>query len=181
MTTQRTTSNGLIPTDALSRLGMPPAPVLSSTRPVTIQGTLNIYLITVPIVYIAFVAVALFLGGFFIYFWYYVATAILIVGFNVLMYLAIKPTRLAPAWISAFAYFYIARLVVATALNIYSVVFLAGENWHEWEGIKFIFYSVIVGAALLESIITYLMVKHAFVLRAYAQEVRRVLDADLKA
>ncbi|KAJ3012969.1 UNVERIFIED_CONTAM: hypothetical protein HDU68_000926 [Siphonaria sp. JEL0065] len=164
--------NEEIPADATTRPGMPSEPVLSPTRPVTVRGTLTVYLIALPIVYIVFYLAG---SGRFGVSWLSIVITLLMVGINYMMYVAIQPTKLAPTLMTVFAYFYITRFVlevISVVLVLTTVAAAAGEYAvyiPAW------IYVLFAAELLIDGLITFLMVRHAFTLRTYAYQVRQVL------
>ncbi|KAJ3024673.1 UNVERIFIED_CONTAM: hypothetical protein HDU68_007899 [Siphonaria sp. JEL0065] len=166
-------NDNILPDDAVALPGMPDEPFDGHS---SVRGTLKVYLFAIPAVYIAFVLFSMFTLKNFVDYYAY-ANVLLIVLFNVLMSIAIKPNRLVPVWMSAFAYFYIVRCLVDVGINLYALILILSHSG-SLSTAGDLGVAIYVGILVIECLVTYFVTKHAFTMRACAQQVRQVLNGE---
>ncbi|KAI9327868.1 hypothetical protein BDR26DRAFT_874911 [Obelidium mucronatum] len=173
-------NNNVIATQVAA--GIPPEPTLSPNRPTTVRGTLTVYLIAIPIVYIV-IMLSTFLSGYSGISWFNIISALLIVGVNGMMYVAIQPHKLTVSWMTGFAYFYIVRMVLEVGFTIWALVVVASayntysrssSYYYDDSIIPWWYYAIVVAGMVIDGLVTFFMVKHAFTLRAYATQVHQI-------
>ncbi|KAJ3291283.1 hypothetical protein BCR33DRAFT_711388 [Rhizoclosmatium globosum] len=165
------TDKNTLPLNWQTAEGLPQEPTINplhnKTQTNTLRGTLTVYLIAISI-WILINLIISFLGVAFVGAWIGIILAIFSLAINGLMFYAIQPDRLVPIWMDVFAYFYMVR----AAIDIILTIWLAAVTFQFFAGIA-VFSIIITG---IEVAVIYFMVKHSFVYRAYALEVRKKLS-----
>ncbi|KAJ3077601.1 hypothetical protein HDU99_001088 [Rhizoclosmatium hyalinum] len=162
---------GSLPVNWQAKEGLPQEPTMkpfhNKTQTVTLHGAITAYLITISI-WININLLFSFFGAAYAVSWISISLCILSLIINGLMFFAIQPDRLIPILMDIFAYFYIVRAIIDIAFTIYIFVVTV----RLFTGFVWVYGCLIV----LELIAYFFMVKHSFVYRAYAFEVRKKLS-----
>ncbi|KAI9327963.1 hypothetical protein BDR26DRAFT_874613 [Obelidium mucronatum] len=155
---------------------LPAEPKLSPTRSTTVRGTLNVYLLVFPILYVGLI-VAYWKYGHGGFNWVNIILGVLIVGVNGLMHIAIQRQNLIVWLMNVFILFYVTRSLVELGITI-SILVDIGEVYKRIYGssynLPWTYYTVVVGGLVIDCLVTVFMVKHAFTMRAYAVKVQQI-------